>query len=341
MADPDRAAPHFLTLVRNFAEKPYAFGFFQAVRRIEGATRDRPRVGRSLHAHEDPVRFGQSPEMIFAPATIKEVVLTENRPPRIIGYFLGLFGPGGALPLHLTEYARDRLRHFGDSSIVGFLDIFHHRMLSLFYRAWTNPRPTVQYDRPESDRFATYVGALFGMGQPSLRNRDAVPDQVKLHFAGLLACQTRHADGLGAILQGFFGMPVQIREFVGGWMEIPENSRWRLGESSDNALGLSLTVGGRVWGRHQKFRIAFGPLTLADYQRLLPGGDSLKRLVPLVRAYVGHELTWDVNLILKEAEAPRIELGKFGRLGWTTWLSPRLVGRDIDDLKLNPLFSAD
>ena len=142
------------------------------------------------------------------------------------------------------------------------------------------------------------------------------------------------------MLQGYFGMPVRIQEFVGGWMEIPEDSRWRLGESSDTALGLSLTVGGRVWGRHHKFRIAFGPLTLADYERLLPGGDSLNRLVPLVRAYVGYELTWDVNLILKEKEAPRAELGKYGRLGWTTWLSRRPTGRDIDDLKLNPLLSA-
>jgi type VI secretion system protein ImpH len=340
MADPDRATPHFLTLIERFAAKPHAFGFFQAARRIEGASPGRPRIGRSLHAADDAVRFGQAPEMTFAPATIKEVVVAENRPPRIIGYFLGLFGPNGALPLHLTEYARDRQRNVNDPTIVRFIDVFHHRMLSLFYRAWTNPRPTVQYDRPESDHFATYVGAMFGIGQPGLRDRDAVPDQAKLHFAGLLAGQTRHAAGLAAILQGYFGMPVQIVEFVGGWLEIPVDSQWRLGESADNALGLSLTVGGRVWGRHHKFRIAFGPLTLADYERLLPGGDSLKRLVPLVRAYVGHELTWDVNLILKEAEAPRVSLGTYGRLGWTTWLPRRQTGADLDDLKLNPLLSA-
>ena len=123
-------------------------------------------------------------------------------------HFFGLFGPDGPLPLHLTEYARDRSRNHRDPSLQRFADIFHHRALSLFYRAWANSRPTISFDRPEDDRFALYTGALIGLGMESLRNRDAMPDLTKLHFAGHLSCQTRHAEGLASILSEFFKMPV-------------------------------------------------------------------------------------------------------------------------------------
>src|SRR6478609_2460492 len=73
--------------------------------------------------------------------------------PRLYVTFGGMFGPQGPLPLHLTEYARDRIINSADPTFARFLDIFHHRMLSLVYRAWADAQPTVQFDRPESDRF--------------------------------------------------------------------------------------------------------------------------------------------------------------------------------------------
>ncbi len=112
-------------------------------------------------------------------------------------HFLGLFGPDGPLPLHLTEYARDRQRNHNDPTLQRFIDLFHHRGLSLFYRAWADVRPTVSFDRPQRDRFGHYVGALIGLSTPGLRNRDAMPDLTKLHFAGLLAAQTEKRRGIG------------------------------------------------------------------------------------------------------------------------------------------------
>ena len=148
---------------------------------------------------QDAVRLAQEPSVEFAPATLAgwEPASRTAPPARLLVHFFGLFGPDGALPLHLTEYARDRRRNHRDPTFQRFADIFHHRALSLFYRAWANSRPTVSFDRPEEDRFALYVGALIGLGMDSLRDRDAMPDLTKLHFAGHLACQTRHAEGLG------------------------------------------------------------------------------------------------------------------------------------------------
>ncbi|MBS1212372.1 MAG: type secretion protein family, partial [Proteobacteria bacterium] len=230
MAGTDRTAAH--DLIEALRVEPYRFDFFQAMRLIECAHGDKPRLGTSSRAAEDPVRLGQEPNMQFAPAALSGLVPgREGLPDRLEVRFCGLFGPNGPLPSHLTEYATERTRHHGDPTFSRFADIFHHRMLCLFYRAWANGEPTVHFDRPDDDRYTDYLGALFGIGMDALHQRDAMPDPAKLFFAGLLACQTRHPDGLAAILREFFGIPASVLEFVGEWMPIARSDQTRLGTS--------------------------------------------------------------------------------------------------------------
>ncbi|MCP4041635.1 MAG: type VI secretion system baseplate subunit TssG [Gammaproteobacteria bacterium] len=334
---PDR----LLELLTALQEKPYRFGFFQALRRLECAYPDKPRFGESQRPNADPIRLGQEPSVTFAPSTLAS--LTPGEKPRLEVLFFGLFGPNGPLPLHLTEYARDRMRNSDDKTFAHFADMFHHRLLSLFYRAWANTQPAVNFDRPEQDRFAIYLGSLFGLGLPALRHRDAMPDQNKLHFAGRLVCQNRNAESLLAILGDFFKMPVSLQEFVGQWIPLPEDCRCRLGASANSStLGENATIGANVWDRRHKFRIIFGPVDLPDYRRLLPGGESLKRLVALLRNYIGDELNWDMNLILESDKVPPLQLGAQAQLGWTTWLTPsRPFEKDAADLTLSPIGLGD
>ena len=146
-----------------------------------------------------------------------------------IGELFGLFGPNGPLPLHLTEYARERQLHHGDQTLARFADLFHHRMLLLFYRAWAQAQPTVSLDRPRDDRFADFVGALIGIGSPALHARDAVHDHAKLHFAGLLTRQVRSAEGLEALLSGWLRRAVRVEQFAGAWLPLQDTERSRLG----------------------------------------------------------------------------------------------------------------
>jgi type VI secretion system protein ImpH len=337
MASPDRTAAHAVTLFETLRREPYAFHFFQALRRLECRYRELPRLGKSIRLVDDPVRLAQEPSLAFAPATLATFEPGgDGKPPRLSEYFLGLFGPQGPLPTHLTEYARDRLRNHGDRTFARFADVFHHRILCLFYRAWADTQPTVSFDRPETDRFKVYVGAPFGLGMPSLWNRDAVPDLAKFHYAGRLVIQTRNPDGLQAILADFFKLPVVIETFVGHWLPLSEASRCRLGETpATGQLGMTAVIGARAWDCQYKFRIVMGPMGLAEFQRLLPGSESLRRLVAWVRNYVGDELLWDFNPILKKEEVPPLVLGEGTRLGWTTWLTSRPLDRDADDLKLD------
>ncbi|MFZ4791408.1 MAG: type VI secretion system baseplate subunit TssG [Candidatus Competibacteraceae bacterium] len=337
MASPDRTTADPVDLLEALRQRPYAFHFFQALRRLECRYRDQPRLGKATRLADDPVRLAQEPSMAFAPATLSAFDPGDgSRPPRLSEYFLGLFGPHGPLPVHLTEYARDRSRQHGDRTFARFADLFHHRILSLFYRAWADTQPTVSFDRPETDRFNVYLGAQFGLGMPSLWNRDAAPDLAKFHYAGRLVCQTRNPEGLEAILADFFKLPMRVDPFVGHWLPLDEASRCRLGETpATGLLGMTAVIGERVWDCQHRFRIVMGPMNLEEFQRFLPGSDSLRRLVAWVRNYVGDELLWDVNLILKKEEVPPLQLGKGTRLGWTTWLSSQPLARDADDLKLD------
>ena len=210
-------------------------------------------------------------------------------------------------------------------------------MLCLFYRAWANAQPAVNLDRPGHDRFAGYVGSAFGLGSPAMEDRDDVSDGTKLYYAGRLALHTRNAEGLEAMLRGYFGGELRLQECVPAWLRLPEEGRCRLGESPETGtLGVSAAIGEQVWDCQHRFRILYGPLSLADYERMLPGGDSLRAMTSLVKNYVGDELAWDVNLVLAREEVPAATLGEYGQLGWTTWLAPQALAQDADDLFLEP-----
>lgn len=343
---PTPARPMTTPFPDQLAATPHAFDFNRAMRELEAHYNGRPRFGRSVRPAQDAIRLGQEPSVDFAPAMLAAWIPgaaggADPHPDRLLVHFFGLFGPDGPLPLHLTEYARDRLRNERDPTFARFADIFHHRALSLMYRAWADVRPAVSFDRarfdqPGDDRFATYVGALAGHGTAALRTRDAMPDLTKLHFAGLLANQTRHAEGLAAILTSFFATPVRIECFVGTWLTLPDPDHTRLGEGNEAAtLGGGALLGRRVWSRQHKVRLVFGPLTLPEYEHLLPGGSAFHKLVPLVRTYAGDVLAWDVQFVLRRPEVPDTRLGQYGRLGWTTWLKPRRLRTDATDLVLD------
>lgn len=339
MAGEDRAQTHALELLESIQQKPYHYGFFRALRRIECSRVDRPRIGQAQRLADEVIRLGQEPSLAFAPSSLASLKLGEDdAPARLSVFFLGLFGPNGPLPLHLSEYARDRMRNNSDSSFARFADVFHHRMLSLFYRAWANSQPALSYDRPQDDRFARQLAAVFGQGSPELLNRDSVSDLVRLHHAGLMSLTTRPAEGLLQLVSSYFGLPVEIEEFVGQWIDLPTDTLLELGSSSTaGRLGESTTIGARIWDCQQKFRIVLGPMARDDYQRLLPGSMARRRLVDLVRGYLGDELDWDLRLILKKEDVPGLKLGGTNRLGWSTWLRSGPATKDASDLVLNLL----
>lgn len=319
------------------SREPFAADFYFTLRRIECLYSEKPRWGKALRPADEAIRLGQDPALAFASAPMSSLVLAkDDRPPRLQVNFFGLLGPNGPMPMHLTEFARDRLMHEGDPTFARFVDMLQHRWIAMFYRAWAQAQPTLHLDRRGDDRYSAYVGSLIGLGTPKLRDRDAVPDFAKLFYAGWLTRQVRNADGLVALLRGFFCLPVKVEQFVGHWMALPASERTRIGaEGSTAVLGRGAVLGERVWDRQHRIRVHLGPLSLREFERFLPGGESLPKLIAWMRTYLSFELAWDVRLVLSRTQIPRTRLGKFGQLGWTTWLGRYAKKSDADDLILD------
>jgi type VI secretion system protein ImpH len=334
MAGPDRKTPD--NLVDELAKSPFAFDFFRAVRLLENQRPDLPRVGCSLSPAQDAVRFGQKPSLAFAPSTLESVKPHgTDGGAKLFVRFLGLFGPNSPLPPHLTEYAHERMLHYGDRTLVEFLDVFHHRLISFFYRAWATNQKALDMDRADDQRFSLFIGSMFGLGvgAEAQENGSSIPDWAKLHFAGRLACQTRSAEGLESILKEYFEVPAQVESFVGHWMDLPADSICELGKSPESGtVGTNAIVGLRIFDAQLKFRIRLGPMKYKDYERLLPNGSSYQRLRKWVFNYCGHHFFWDTQLLLEAGEVPSTQLGLAGRLGWTSWLKTRPFTHDAEDL---------
>ena len=313
-------------LLDDLEHQPWAHDFFALMRRVDALRPELPRTGQARRPSQEALRLGQLPEMDFAPAALASFARPPAGPPRLGVRFFGLLGPQGPMPLHVTEYVRERLRQHGDPTLTHFLDLFHHRLLTLFYRAWAQAQPTVHFDRPADDRYTAWLGSVAGL--PPL-DGSALTTPSLAHQAGLLATRARHPEALCKVLRQFFGVGVSLRTHVGQWLSIEGTDRSRLGHArnrveravnSGAALGLSANAGSKVWDRQYRFRLHMGPLTLAQYMEFLPGGPAWRQLGDWAKLLASPGLRWDLQLQLRPSEQPTPRLGRHVRLGLTGWL---------------------
>jgi type VI secretion system protein ImpH len=337
-ADPAGTAtrPDVDAFLREVAAEPWRYDLWQLLRWFDARHPALPALGRAQKPVDEPLRIGQEPSMAFAPAQVHAFEAgVEGRPPRLEILGFGLFGPNGPLPLHLTEYARERLRNYGDRTFTRFADMLHHRFTLLFYRAWADAQSAPSLDRPGDDRFSRYAATLIHLGEATLRDRDAVPDHAKLHVAGHLVRETRNAEGLERILSAFFRAAVRVEQWIFDWLPLAIEQRTRLGAGRvGEQLGVGAVAGEKVPDVQSRFRIRIGPLTLGEYEAHLPGGRAFAQMLAWLRNYIGYELAWDARLVLRRDEVPRASLGGTMRLGWSTWIGERRSAGDADDLVL-------
>jgi type VI secretion system protein ImpH len=329
------ARPEVDRLFADLAQEPWRFDLWHVLRWLDAKHPDFPPLGRSPNAGLEPLRIGQEPSLAFAQSQLHAFEPGKDGAlPRLSILGFGLFGPNGPLPIHLTEYARERLLYH-DRTFVRFADILHHRFTLLFYRAWADVQSTASLDRPGDDRFGRYSSSLIHLGEKSLSGRDAVADHAKLFVSGHLVRQTRNAEGLERILATYFRARVRIEQWVSHWLTLSREQQTRLGGGRDaEQVGIGAVAGAKVPDVQSSFRIRMGPLSLAEYESHLPGGLPFSQMLAWLRNYIGYELGWDVRLVLRREEVPRATIGSSVRLGFTTWLGDRRRRDDADDLVL-------
>ena len=142
-----------------------------------------------------------------------------------------------------------------------------------------------------------------------------------------------------ALVADYFGLPVQVRQFQGQWLQLDADSLTRLGEANSD-LGVSVVAGERVWDVGSKLRLTIGPVGLDDFVALLPDRSPMPQrkkfflLVHLVRLFLGPDLDFDVQVVLKAEHVPECQLSEEfpgARLGWNTWLTSQQPMHDVAD----------
>jgi type VI secretion system protein ImpH len=311
--------------------EPYRFEFFQAVRLLELMYPERQVVGRFTNPSAEALRFGATASVSF-PASEIQSLDRHASPPLMRVNFMGLTGPEGVLPLDYSILVSERLRA-RDTAMRDFFDLFNHRMISLFYQAWEKYRFGVPYERGERNRFSHHVMALLGLGTTGLQDRLEVPDDALVFYSGLLSAHARSATGLRQLLADYFGVQVEIEQFVGAWYPVDRDAQCCLGEgwSDSERLGIGAVVGDEIFDQQSRVRIRFGPLTLAQYNDFLPGGEGYRQVRSLTSFYAGGEYDVELQLFLRRDEVPPCELAAAGsgpQLGWTTWVKSAELDRD-------------
>ncbi|WP_261644125.1 type VI secretion system baseplate subunit TssG [Erwinia mallotivora] len=299
-------------------EQPWDAGFISLMRAIAAKNPSTPHPGTSTLPSQEKYRIGQLATMIFSPREIARISTEEGRT-RLQLFGLGIWGPQGAMPLGISEliYSRAELH---DQTMIDFLDIFHHRALSLFYRAWFVAQDTASLDRADDERFSFYVASLAGM-DPQELNSNVLPTHARLASTAHLIREARNPEGLLGALQYYFEVPARLEEFASQWIFLAPQDQSILGEDSGAmTLGDGAILGNTVKDRQHKFKLILGPLTLQQYMRFSPWGQDLPVLREWVRNFIGFEYAWDTQLMLAASEVPQATLGGEHQLGYATWL---------------------
>ena len=212
------------------ADAPWEHDFFATLRRLENLRPDLPRWGMAVVPQQESVRIGQEPTLAFAPSTFTALQpATDVGPPRLRQAFLGYIGPNGPLPVHLSDFVRERVLQGGDHTLLHFLDQFAHRFALHFYRAWAQARPTVGLDRPGEDDFRRRLGSFAGASTPGRQQRDSFHDDARVFFSGWMLRQVRNQESVESTLGAYFGIPVQVVPWDGHWEVLEPADCTRLG----------------------------------------------------------------------------------------------------------------
>lgn len=313
-------------------EEPYRFSFFKAVSLLESLFPVKRSLGQTLEPEKEAVRFSVKPSLAFPGSDISRLEQSEDDgPARMEVTFMGLIGPAGVMPHWYTELVSERAWH-KDHSLAGFLNIFHHRLISLFYLAWKKYRFEARYLPDAHDRLSQSLLSLAGLGTPGLIERIGLPAESLAFYSGLLSRSVASVVAIELAVAYFSGTDVNIEQFIERMLPISPEDQTRLG-AANSRLGADVVCGTFIRERATKFQVNLGPVGYKDFLRFLPTGDLLPPIFALVRCMVGIEYEFDITVFLDCDEVPTCILGEdrltAPRLGWSTWVkSPEIYHKE-------------
>lgn len=309
---------------QQLVDRFYEFSFYRAVHLLERFANDRKRLADALVPSEEPVRFRVKNDFSFPPSDISDLNHGGNeKTPEMEVAFLGLTGPSGVLPQWYTQLILERERR-KDRTFAEFLNLFHHRLITLFYLAWKKHRFPENYQPGARDRLSRYLLSLAGLGTPGLTEKIGLPEEALTFYSGLLSRPIASAVAIESAVAYFVDSHVRVEQFIERIVDLEPSDQTQLG-AANATLGDDAICGSQVWESQTKFRVHIGPVGKQKFGRLMPTGDLLVPIFSLVRYMVGIEYEFEIRIYLKKENVPLCQLGTTGpdapMLGWTTWVS--------------------
>lgn len=313
-------------LINKLLTQAPRFSFAQLVVLLEGAIPGRVPVGYLGPAEREALRFRLNPSMAFPSSDVHAVRApgaAEHAPSRhyqVLVNFLGLSGSVSPLPpFYAEEIGWDGDE---DDAVRDFLDVFHHRLLSLFYRGWKKYRYYIQYQPGAVDAYSRWLLSLVGLGHLRLGEETSLDGDRLLAYLGLLSMRSHSASMLAGIVSHYFdGVPVEVVQCVPRRVAVPDHQRCALGRANTTLAG-DMVLGSHGVDRGSTFRLVLGPLSQQAFFCYLPAGRHFRPLRALIRFVLSGFLEYDVELLLQQGGGIRLELSVDCpcRLGWSSWL---------------------
>lgn len=305
----------------------WRFSFFQSVRLLQQAHDDCVPVGAGDDPAREAIRFRGHVSLAFPASDVHEVRESRGKLEMVVA-FMGAANPAsfGSLPMPYSEFVLSLARDTG-SALREFIDLFDHRLVSLYYRAWEKNHFPIVYERTKSrgsSLFEEMVLSLAGMNAPSLRQKLVVDDRALLARVHAVGARGISAMALADLIQDYFGVPAAIVQFVPSWYSIEDSEISRLGRQSCH-LGEDTCLGSRARMAQSRFRVRLGPLDWPQMADFLPCGVAYPALCELCTLTAGPQFDFDLDLRLAPECAPPLRLGISDGagapwLGWSTWL---------------------
>jgi type VI secretion system protein ImpH len=285
--------------------------------------------GTQAGSVDEPVRLKHDPSLAFSSADISKVEVLETAAGRgpevaLTTTFLGLTGTVSPVPYYVAEEVLNEPPEQPNRRL--FLDIFHHRILSLYYRAAVIGDHPLQYRVGAQDAWSRRILSLLGFDLDSPGQTLPLPAWRLLRLAPLISQRFRGSDTMRRGVQDFLDLDVpgakaSIQLFRGIWVPLDPNQRIGLGQTNI-ALGVDTRIGTRIFDQTGCFRISIGPVPFSVAERLRPGADLFKTLSATVSLLLRDRVSWELEITIAPDTTPTMRLSsKAGpKLGRETWL---------------------
>jgi len=311
---------------------------------LELAAPDAPPFGTTDSPAADPVRFRSRAQLGFPLREIEAVRFDASdpaAPPAVITTFLGLYGVDARMPAYFVdEVAQNR---DGAEPLSAFLDLFHHRIVTQFYRVAHKYRYPVGFRRDGADPVSRYLLSYLGLGFGALTrpatgsaaatvaahaepvaaqpNVPAFADRRRLlSMLGLSMQKTRTAEGLAGVLR--HAVPeaaITVEEFHPVWRQVDGCARAALGEQC--------LLGRGFHDRANTVRIVITPGSRETVLALVPGQQAHREVMALLRFYLGYDSEALLEMRVRPDLMPEPLLSpRQSTLGFTAQLAARAAG---------------